>query len=108
MPILYYSFELPKIIINEALAANGEFPKQVLGVSLDQIPYLLTLSAAFLALVLIGGAFKFLTSTYRYRVGDRLLRRLRYDLVERLLRFPVKDFRTQSSGQIVSMVAAET
>jgi ABC-type multidrug transport system fused ATPase/permease subunit len=108
MPILYYSFELPKIIINEALAANGEFPKPFFGVSLDQIPFLLTLSAAFLALVLIGGAFKFLTSTYRYRVGDRLLRRLRYDLVERLLRFPVKDFRTQSSGQIVSMVAAET
>ena len=108
MPILYYSFELPKIIINEALATNGEFPKLLLGVSLDQIPYLLTLSAAFLALVLIGGAFKFLTSTYRYRIGDRLLRRLRYELVERLLRFPVKDFRTQSSGQIVSMVSAET
>ena len=108
MPILYYSFELPKIIINEALAANGKFPKQFFGFSLEQIPYLLSLSAVFLALVLIGGAFKFLTSTYRYRVGDRLLRRLRYELVERLLRFPVKDFRTQSSGQIVSMVAAET
>jgi ABC-type multidrug transport system fused ATPase/permease subunit len=108
MPILYYSFELPKIIINEALAADGEFPKPFFGASLEQIPYLLSLSSAFLALVLIGGAFKFLTSTYRYRVGDRLLRRLRYELVERLLRFPVKDFRTQSSGQIVSMVAAET
>jgi ABC-type multidrug transport system fused ATPase/permease subunit len=108
MPILYYSFELPKIIINEALADDGQFPKSVLGFELEQIPFLMTLSAAFLALVLLGGAFKFLTSTYRYRVGDRLLRRLRYELIERLLRFPVKNFRTQSSGQVVSMVAAET
>lgn len=108
MPILYYSFELPKIIINEALAEDGQFPKQVFGFELEQIPFLMTLSAAFLALVLLGGAFKFLTSTYRYRVGDRLLRRLRYDLIERLLRFPVRDFKTQSSGQVVSMVAAET
>ena len=60
MPILYYSFELPQIIINEALAANGEFPKQVLGVSLDQIPYLLTLSAAFLAPLLIWFCLRFI------------------------------------------------
>lgn len=107
LPFLYLSFELPKQIINQAIGGSG-FPKPILGVALEQIPYLLVLCAGFLGLVLINGAFKFFTSTYRYRVGDRLLRRLRYDLIERLLRFPVKEFRTQSSGQIVSMVTAET
>lgn len=107
LPFLYLSFELPKRIVNEAIGGHG-FPKPLLGLPLEQVPYLLTLCAGFLALVLINGAFKFFTSTYRYRVGDRLLRRLRYDLIERLLRFPVRQFRSQSSGQIVSMVAAET
>lgn len=108
LPSLYYSFELPKLIVNDALASNTAFPKSLLGIDLGQIEYLVTLCIAFLSLVLINGAFKFFTSTYRYRIGDRLLRRLRYDLVERLLRFPVKEFRNQSSGQIVSMVTAET
>ncbi len=108
LPFLYYSFELPKLIVNEALSAGADFPKTWLGLDLERLPYLFTLCAIFLALVLINGAFKFFTSTYRYKVGDRLLRRLRYQLVERLLRFPVGDFRNQSSGQVVSMVAAET
>ena len=108
LPFLYYSFELPKLIVNEALSNSAPFPKVWLGLELGQLPYLFTLCAIFLALVLINGAFKFFTSTYRYKVGDRLLRRLRYQLVERLLRFPVGDFRNQSSGQVVSMVAAET
>ena len=108
LPFLYYSFELPKLSVNEALSAGADFPKTWLGLDLERLPYLFTLCAIFLALVLINGAFKFFTSTYRYKVGDRLLRRLRYQLVERLLRFPVGDFRNQSSGQVVSMVAAET
>lgn len=108
LPFLYYSFELPKLIVNEALSDSATFPKAWFGLELGQLPYLFTLCAIFLALVLINGAFKFFTSTYRYKVGDRLLRRLRYQLVERLLRFPVGDFRNQSSGQVVSMVAAET
>jgi putative ABC transport system ATP-binding protein len=108
LPFLYLSFELPKIIVNEALPAAGDFPRQQWGLVLDQVPYLLSLCGIFLVVVLVNAAFKFFTSTYRYRVGDRLLRRLRYQLVERLLRFPVGRFRNQPSGQVVSMVAAET
>ena len=108
LPFLYYSFELPKLIVNEALSSTSGFPKHWLGLDLERVPYLFTLCGIFLALVLINAAFKFFTSTYRYRVGDRLLRRLRYQLVERLLRFPVGEFRNQSSGRVVSMVAAET
>lgn len=108
LPFLYFSFELPKTIINKAIAGQGGFPKSFLWFELDQFHYLFAMCGVFLWLVVINIAFKFLTSTYRYRVGDRLLRRLRFDLVERLLRFPIKEFRSLSSGQIVSMVSFET
>jgi ABC-type multidrug transport system fused ATPase/permease subunit len=108
MPFLYWTFELPKIIVNQAISGEGGFPKTLFGYTLEQIPYLYVLCAAFLGLVLINGAQKYFSSTYRYRVGDRLLRRLRYNLIESLLRFPVSDLRTMSSGQVVSMVTAET
>jgi len=107
LPFLYLTLELPKIVVNEAIVGM-DFPKTILGHEFGQIPYLLLLCGLFLALVIVSGALKYFTATYRYRVGDRLLRRLRYEMVERLLRFPPSDFRNLSSGQIVSMITAET
>jgi ABC-type multidrug transport system fused ATPase/permease subunit len=101
------TLELPKIIVNEAIDGQ-DFPKLFLGFEFDQIPFLAALCLLFLFLVIISGALKYFTSTFRYRIGDRLLRRLRYDLIERLLRFPPSEFRNMSSGQIVSMITAET
>lgn len=108
LPVLYFTFELPKTIVNQAIGGDGGFPKHILGRDLEQVPYLLVLCGLFLLLVLVNLGLKYLTATYRYRVGDRLLRRLRFDLVERLMRFPPQEFRNTSSGQVVSMVAAET
>src|SRR4051812_28632432 len=88
LPVLYLTFDLPKTIVNKAIGGDGGFPKHVLGADFAQVPYLMLLCGAFLALVLANLALKYFTSTYRYRVGDRLLRRLRFDLVERLMRFP--------------------
>lgn len=107
LPFLYLTLELPKLIVNEAIGGT-DFPKDIAGFSFGQVPYLLLLCAVFLALVVVSGTLKYFTSTYRYRVGDRLLRRLRYDLVERLLRFPSGEFRNLSSGQVISMITAET
>jgi putative ABC transport system ATP-binding protein len=107
LPFLYLTLELPKIVVNEAIGGS-DFPRTVLGHEFGQIAYLLLLCGLFLTLVVMSGALKYLTATYRYRVGDRLLRRLRYDMIERLLRFPPSDFRNLSSGQIVSMITAET
>ncbi|MGD8577689.1 MAG: cyclic nucleotide-binding domain-containing protein [Lysobacterales bacterium] len=107
LPLLYFTLELPKTIVNQAISGT-DFPRQVLGMEFEQIPYLLLLCGLFLLLVLLSGAMKYFTSTFRYRVGDRLLRRLRYSLIERLLRFPSSEFRNLSSGQVVSMITAET
>lgn len=108
-PFLYYSLELPKKIINEALNAKGKvhFPVDWLGFSFDQLDYLWTLSGMFLALVCVNGGFKYAINVYRGQLGERMLRRLRYDLYARILRFPLGRFRRMSQGEIIPMITAE-
>lgn len=106
-PFLYLSLELPKTIVNEAIGGT-DFPKGILSVELDQIAFLFTLSAAFLILVFVNGGFKYAINVYRGVVGERMLRRLRYQLIGNVLRFPMPHFRRVSEGEVVSMVFAET
>ena len=105
-PFLYYSLELPKIITNRAIKEKYS-PQAIFGVELDQISYLLLLSAAFLLLVLINGAFKYYINTYKGRLGERMLRRFRYQLYQRMLLFPLSYFQRNSSAQIIPMITAE-
>lgn len=106
-PFMYYSLELPKLIVNEAIGGAIDFPVEVLGLTLDQITYLFVLSGGFLALVCINGAFKYYLNVYRGMVGERMLRRLRYELYHRVLRFPLPRFKRMSGGEIIPMVTAE-
>lgn len=106
-PFLYYSLDLPKTIINEAIGGS-DFPRSFFEMELEQIPYLLVLCSIFLVLVFVNGGFKYFINVYRGVVGERMLRRLRYDLIARVLRFPLPHFRRMSQGEIVSMVTAET
>ncbi|MEQ8602025.1 MAG: ABC transporter transmembrane domain-containing protein [Marivibrio sp.] len=106
LPFLYYSFDLPKTIINDAINGDGT-PVDLLGVQLTQIQYLFVLCGVFLALVIVNGAFKMKINTYKGVMAERLLRRLRYILLARTLRFPLPQFQKTSSGEIVTMVTAE-
>jgi ABC-type multidrug transport system fused ATPase/permease subunit len=106
-PFLYMSLELPKTIINQAIGGR-DFPQVIFGYELEQIPFLLMLCGIFLALVFINGGFKYFINVYRGVVGERMLRRLRYLLFNRVLRFPLPQFRKTSQGEIVSMITAET
>jgi putative ABC transport system ATP-binding protein len=56
---------------------------------------------------LINGYFKFYISTYKGRLGERMLRRLRYQLVDQLLRFPLSQFRRLRSSEVATMVKDE-
>ncbi len=105
-PILYFSLDLPKIIINEAIDGT-DFPKEFRGVEFDQVPYLWLLSLIFLALVFIKGGFRFYTNVYQGRLGERMLRRLRYELYGRILRFPLPHFRKVSQNEMIPMITAE-
>ena len=108
-PFFYLLLYLPKVIVNEAIDTDvSAFPVEILGVKLGQIEYLLALCATFLGLVLVNGGYKYFLNVYRGVVGERMLRRLRYDLFVRLLRFPLPRFRRTSQGELVSTIVAET
>jgi putative ABC transport system ATP-binding protein len=106
-PFLYYSLNLPKTIVNSAIGGK-KFPQDLYGlVQLDQIPYLLTLCGIFLALVFINGAFKYYINVYKGQLGERMLRRLRYELYHRLLRFPIGHYKRVSAAELIPMITAE-
>lgn len=106
-PFLYYSLELPKLIVNEAIGGEMGPSVELLGYTFGQIEYLFLLSGIFLALVCINGAFKYYINVYRGVVGERVLRRLRYELYTRVLRFRLPRFKKMSQGEIIPMITAE-
>ena len=105
-PFLYYSLELPKWIINGAISGK-EFPQKFLGLEFEQIPYLFVLCGVFLAFVLINGWFKLHLNIKKGQVGERMLRRLRYQLYERVLRFPLRQFDRTATGEVIAMMTGE-
>ncbi|RED52277.1 ABC transporter transmembrane domain-containing protein [Aestuariispira insulae] len=117
LPFLYLSLDLPKTIVNKAIGGEGgtyqlfqlDFlgPEPFLDIPLEQLEYLFTLCGLFLALVCINGAFKYRINVLKGVMGERMLRRIRYMLLERSLRFPLPHFQKLSSGEIVTMVNAE-
>ena len=117
-PFVYAFYELPKLIINKAIQANPEdFPRpfelfgldlSVIGIpDVGQLPWLFSLCGLFLVLVLINQGFKYIINVYKGLTGERMLRRLRYDLYGRVLRFPKGTFRNMSQGEIIPMITAE-
>src|SRR5205085_2134715 len=105
-PFLYYSLELPKVVINQAIGGK-HFPVDFFGFPLGQIPYLLVLCGIFLGLVIINGWFKYHLNVRKGRVGERMLRRLRFELYQRILRFPLRHFDRTATGEIIAMLTAE-
>jgi len=107
MPLVYFALDIPKTIINEALGGRSA-SFNIAGIDLSQIQYLLALSFGFLLLVVANGAIKYFVNVYRGVLGERMLRRLRYTLYSRILRFPLAHFQKVSSSEIIPIVTAET
>ncbi|HUF45384.1 MAG TPA: ABC transporter ATP-binding protein [Aestuariivirgaceae bacterium] len=131
MPTYFMSLELPKLIVNgpiqgvgfevpgatdtflriapsvpEWIAGGGQL-EIFSGLQLDRIGMLIALSLAFLSLVIVNGLFKFYINLYKGRLGERMLRRLRFELVDRVLRFPMAQFRRVKPAEVASMVKDE-
>ena len=105
LPFYYLSLDLPKTIVN---AINGKGLREMLdGVRLNQTQYLTVLCGAFLALVIVNGAFKYWINVLKGRLGERMLRRLRFELYHRILRFPLLQFRRTSPGELIPMITSE-
>ncbi len=105
-PFLYASLELPKRIINDAIGTDLE-TVSLMGSELTQIQFLLLLCFGYLGAVTAHGLLKMRLNTMKGVVAERLLRRFRFTLLSRMLRFPRAYFRTTSQGELVSMVTSE-
>lgn len=115
-PFLYMTLDLPKTIINKAIGPSQWVPKMIaptvfghelFHVELAQVQYLVMLCVAFLVLVFVNGGFKYWINVFKGQLGERMLRRLRYDLFSRVLRFPLPHFRRVSQGEIIAMITGE-
>ncbi|MEM6422896.1 MAG: ABC transporter ATP-binding protein, partial [Pseudomonadota bacterium] len=105
-PFLYLTLELPKQIINDAID-GGDGPRAVFGLQLTQLELLALLCAGFLGAVIVQGLMKMQINTLKGVLAERLLRRFRYTLIGRILRFPRTHFRNTSQGELIQMVTSE-
>ncbi len=125
LSLLFYwaALEIPKRIVNEALQGRAFPPGQttvpatsvwnwlpdwlVGGTQLDQIGFLFALSGIYLLLVLINGAFKYIINLRKGILGERMLRRLRYELLSKFLSFKPEEIRTVKPAEAATMVNNE-
>ncbi|MCI4665631.1 MAG: ABC transporter transmembrane domain-containing protein [Neomegalonema sp.] len=102
-PLQYLALEIPKVIINDAIGVTG-----AAGSDADaRTAELLWLCGAFLVVVVAAGLMKMAMNLYKGRIGERLIRRLRFTLIDRMIHFPLPEFRRTSQGEVVSMVTSE-
>ncbi len=106
-PLQYLTLELPKRIINDAIGAQSS-TIDVFGYQIDQITFLMALCFGFLGAVAAHGLMKMRINTMKGVLSERMLRRFRYLLISRILRFPQPYFERVSQGELVSMVTAES
>src|SRR5690349_17204692 len=106
-PLVYINLELPKRIVNNAIQGKN-IPATFLGFPVDQVSYLMGLSLLLLTLITTNGILKYWINVYSGVVGERTLRRMRHDLYQLVLRFPLPQFKTMSAGEIIPMIVAET
>src|SRR6185295_5613798 len=131
MPTYFMSFDLPKQIVNGPIQGEGfetegatqtflrfeinvpdwisSTPNIIVfpGFDLTRFQMLMALSAVFLLLVVINGLFKLYINTYKGRLGERMLRRLRYELIDRIVRFPPSVFKRMKASELATMVKDE-
>ncbi len=105
-PVSYILLELPKLIVNDAIQRK-DFPRDVWDFEFNQTSYLFLLCLSFLGLVVLSNGIKFFLNVYKGRLSERMLRRLRFELFQRVLRFRLPHFRKVSSGEIIPMITSE-
>ena len=101
---LQIAFDIPGWLTSSGVAETFELFS---GFSLDRWNSLVILSLSFLAMVVVNGLFKFYINLYKGRLGERMLRRLRFELIDRVLRFPISHFKRVKQSEVASMVKDE-
>jgi len=130
MVVYFLSLDLPKTIINQAIQGKsfptaeatapifrmsftlpqflgGETYRIFEGIPLERTPYLFALSLIFISLIVLNGVLKFQINTMKGWMGERMLRRLRFLLLDHILRFPLARFRRVKPAELATMVKDE-
>ena len=125
----FISLDLPKQIVNQAIQGEAfdgvrtapflnitvgpydfiGMPEVTLfsGFELERLAYLVALCFSFLFFVVVNGWLKQLVNTEKGRLGERMLRRMRYELYDRVLRFPLGHFRKVKQAEVATMIKDE-
>jgi putative ABC transport system ATP-binding protein len=126
----FLSLSVPKSIVNNGISGNafkgtatirifaididvpaflggGAHQHLFDGIRVDQFQYLVVMSFVFLAAVVVNSQFKKIINTQKGRMGERMLRRLRYELYDRILRFPPAHFRKVKQAELATMIKDE-
>lgn len=130
LPFYFWSLDLPKQIVNGAIMGHG-FSKgstetlffnisvtlpQFLGgqevtlfpgIMVNQLGLLLSLSFLFLVFVFINGGFKYWINIAKGALGERMLRRMRFDLFSIILRFTPDTLRTTKPSETATIIKDE-
>jgi putative ABC transport system ATP-binding protein len=130
LPFYFMSLDLPRRIVNEAIQGqayqNGRATAPFLNLSFEwpawlgggtielfrgfevgRVGLLFGLSAIFLVFVIINGAFKYWINVAKGALGERMLRRMRFDLFSLVLRFTPETLRTVKSSETATIVKDE-
>lgn len=124
------SLDLPRQIVNEAIQGeafrDGNTTAPFLDLGLDlpswlgggsfqifegfqlsRVGLLFALSGLFLFFVIINGGFKYWINVAKGVLGERMLRRLRFDLFAMVLRFTPEALRTVKSSETATIIKDE-
>lgn len=129
-PFYFLSLDLPRRIVNEAIQGEAfragnvtapflelgfDLPKWLGGGSLQvfdgfqvgRVGLLFGLSGLFLFFVIINGGFKYWINVAKGILGERMLRRMRFDLFSLVLRFTPDALRTVKSSETATIIKDE-
>ena len=130
LPFYYMSLDLPRKIVNEAIQGRAfEQGRQTAkfldigfslpgwlgghkfelfeGFEVGRLHLLFGLSLVFLLFVLINGGFKYWINVAKGALGERMMRRMRFELFSLALRFTPETLRTVKSSEAATIIKDE-
>ena len=130
LPFYFMSLDLPRQIVNQAIQGDAfrdgnptapflhlsyDLPAWLGGSHLEifegfqvgRLGLLFGLSSLFLFFVIVNGAFKYWINVAKGILGERMLRRMRFDLFSMVLRFTPEALRTVKSSETATIVKDE-
>ncbi len=100
IPLTYATLNIPKIIIDDGIKGEG-FPREIFGITIHQMSFLIVLCIAFLLLAVLSGFIKLKLNTLVGYISELGLRQLRMTTLRQLHQEVSKDIPASQKVQIV-------